>query len=111
MSGRISIAVPGVQKAEGFRRRLLGWLGRRRPPENEGLLFDRCRCVHTFGMRFAIDVVFLDGGGRVLRVDAMVTPGRMRFCARAASTLELRAGGADALGVLAGATLDLAEVG
>ena len=46
--------------ARSLRRRLLGLALRRRPPDGWALLFPRCRSVHTVGMRFAIDVVFLD---------------------------------------------------
>ena len=44
--------------------------------ENEGLLLPRCRSVHTFGMRFVIDVVLLDREWRPVRVIAM-RPGRL----------------------------------
>jgi len=74
------------------RRRLLGLALRRRPPDGWGLLLPRCRSVHTFGMRFAIDVVFLDSRGRVVRVVCGLRPGRIVLCRRAESVLELRAG-------------------
>ena len=54
--------------ASSRRRRLLGLAWRRHPPQGWGLLFPRCRSVHTFGMRFEIDVVFLDASGRVLLI-------------------------------------------
>ena len=61
--------------ATGFRSRLLGLalLGRERA--GPGLLIPRCRSVHTFGMRFPIDVAFCDHDLRVRRV---VTLGRNR---------------------------------
>ena len=74
------------------RRRLLGLAFRRYPPHGWALLFPRCRSVHTFGMRFAIDVVFLDSRGRVVRVVCGLRPGRIVLCRRAESVLELRAG-------------------
>lgn len=71
-------------------------------PEGHGLLFPRCRSVHTFGMRFPIDVVFLDRHGLVVRIDAAV-PRRRHLSARGAhSVLETRAGEAG-LFVAAGA--------
>jgi uncharacterized membrane protein (UPF0127 family) len=56
--------------------------------------------VHTFGMRFALDLIWLDGAGQVVRVDRDVAPRRMRLCARARSVIETASGEAD--GFLAG---------
>jgi hypothetical protein len=56
------------------------------------LLLPRCRSVHTFGMRFPLDLVWLDSAGRVVRVDRSVPPCRVRSCRAARSVLELRAG-------------------
>jgi uncharacterized membrane protein (UPF0127 family) len=55
-----------------------------------------CRSVHTFGMRFALDLIWLDRAGGVVRVDTAVPPRRVRTCLRARSVLEVRAGSADA---------------
>ena len=58
------------------------------------LLLERCRSVHTFGMRYPLDLYWL-AGERVVRVDRGVPPGRVRTCLRARSVLEVRAGSAD----------------
>ena len=63
--------------AHKLRQRLFGLALRARPPDGWALLFPRCRSVHTFGMRFAIDVVFLDAQGRVLAIESGVRPGRV----------------------------------
>ena len=78
--------------ARGPRARLLGLAFRRHPPDGWALLFPRCRSVHTFGMRFAIDVVFLDSGGHVVRIATGVSPGRVVLCRGAAAAVEVRAG-------------------
>lgn len=70
----------------------------------EGLLLERCSAVHTFGMRFAIDVVFLGPGWAVLRVERSVGPRRLLRERGAAAVLELPSrtgpgGGAGARGV------------
>lgn len=53
-----------------------------------GLLIPRCRSVHTLGMRFPIDVVFLDRQGVCLSVRRRVGPGRVVSDRRAESVLE-----------------------
>ena len=57
-----------------------------------GLFIPRCRSVHTFGMRFTIDVFFLDSGGNCLSVRCGVPPGRIVLDLRAHSVLETWAG-------------------
>jgi uncharacterized membrane protein (UPF0127 family) len=72
--------------------RLVGLAFRRRPPPNTALLIPRCRSAHTFGMRFSLDLVWLDSGGRVLGVDEGVPPGRVRVRPGAAAVVEVPAG-------------------
>jgi uncharacterized membrane protein (UPF0127 family) len=52
--------------------------------------------VHTFGMRFALDLIWLRRDGTVLRVDRDVPAWRLRTCVRAGSVVETNAGRADA---------------
>lgn len=77
--------------ARGARARLLGLALLRQPPPN-ALLLPGTRSVHTFGMRFALDLVWLDGEGRVVRRDLAVPPNRVRSCRRARAVLEVPAG-------------------
>jgi uncharacterized membrane protein (UPF0127 family) len=65
-------------------------------PADHALLIPRCPSVHTFGMRFALDLIWLGKGGTVVRVDRAVPPRRMRLCVRARSVVETVAGNADA---------------
>jgi uncharacterized protein len=67
---------------------LVGLAWRREPPPL-GLLLPRTRSVHTFGMCFALDLHWLDGAGRVVRVDRAVPPRRLRTCLRARAVLEV----------------------
>ena len=78
--------------AHDFRARLRGWLGRSRPVPGEALWLHPCRAVHTIGMRFPIDLLFLDARGRVLRVVHGLPPGRVRCHWAARSVVELPAG-------------------
>jgi uncharacterized membrane protein (UPF0127 family) len=61
------------------------------PPEI-GLLIPRCRSVHTFGMRFPLDVVFLDPTAAVVCVVERLPPRRHAAVRRARSVVEIRGG-------------------
>ena len=90
-SGRI--VARRVVRAAGPLGRLAGLLGRHHLDPDEGMWFDRCGAIHTMGMSIAIDVVFLDRDGVVLRVDDAVEPWHPSICARGArSVVELAAG-------------------
>ena len=69
--------------------RLLGLALLRRARAGTGLLIPDCRSVHTFGMRFPLDIVFLDGERRGIAVSPHVGPGRVVGCRRADAVLEL----------------------
>lgn len=68
----------------------LAFLDRDRAPQ--GLLFPRCRSVHTFGMRFTLDLLFLGATGRPLVAVREVCPGHRVRVPRAAAVLELPSG-------------------
>ncbi|HMS72318.1 MAG TPA: DUF192 domain-containing protein, partial [Baekduia sp.] len=59
------------------------------------LHFPRTKSVHTFGMRFALDLVWLDKAGEVVRVDLAVPPRRHRANRAAAGVVECVAGESD----------------
>ncbi|MGZ5356197.1 MAG: DUF192 domain-containing protein [Solirubrobacterales bacterium] len=69
--------------------RLLGLALLSRERAGAGLLIPRCRSVHTFGMRFELDLLFLDRTGTVLELRRAVRPGRIADCRGAAAVLEL----------------------
>jgi hypothetical protein len=76
------------------RRRGLSRLDELAP--DHALHIPQCPAVHTFGMRFALDLIWLAKDGSVVRIDRDVGPRRMRLCARAKSVVETVAGRADA---------------
>jgi trehalose synthase len=78
-----------VRVATGLRARLLGLSHLDREQAGPGLLIPRCSSVHTFGMRFALDLVFLDRDGRPCSVRRQVPPRRLASDRRASSVLEL----------------------
>lgn len=78
-----------VPVAVGFRARLLGLAFLGREQAGAGLLIPRCSSVHTFGMRFALDLVFLDELGVPLATRRNVPPRRLARHRRAAAVLEV----------------------
>jgi hypothetical protein len=79
--------------AETVRERVRGLIGRDRLKPGEALILPRCRQVHSFGMRFPIDVVFIDGKGRVAMTRTGLEPRRISSVAwRARCAVELAAG-------------------
>jgi uncharacterized protein len=99
--------------AERLGLRLVGLAGLPALDRGLGLLIPRCSCVHTFGMRFSIDVVFLGlaaGGrtGHVLAVRECVRPARLaRARGRGLAAIELVAWEARRLGLRPGVALVL----
>jgi len=83
-----------VPVAMSRRARLLGLALLPRRGAGPGLLLPGCRGVHTFGMRFALDLVFLDRNLRAVSLRRAVPPGRFAFERGAQSVLELPAGDA-----------------
>lgn len=78
-----------VPVAKDFRTRLLGLSWRSRERAGPGLLIPHCSSVHTFGMRFPLDVYFLDAAGRVISVRRRVPPRRVLWRRGAAAILEI----------------------
>lgn len=73
-----------------------GLLARTSLDEGEGLWIAPCEAIHTFGMKFSIDAVFLDETCRVRRIRHSLRPYRIAACFKARSVLEIAAGAAAA---------------
>jgi uncharacterized protein len=73
-------------------RRNKGLLGRTGLNSGEGLWIVPCEAVHTFAMKFAIDLLYMDKAHRVVKVRHAVRPGRISGALRAHSVIELPAG-------------------
>ncbi|MHB8114954.1 MAG: DUF192 domain-containing protein [Acidithiobacillus ferrivorans] len=94
-----------VQMAAGFLDRLQGLLGKAGLSDQQGLLLTACGSVHTVGMRFPIDVIFLDAELKILACHLGVSAWRMKSCRGAHTTLEVAAGGVARHGVVPGQRL------
>jgi len=97
-----------VEYAAGFLERLKGLLGRSEMQHGTAMIIENCSSVHTVGMRFAIDLIFIDKEWRIISVRRDVKPGRVMVCGgwRARRVAEFRAGGLALERVKAGAQLE-----
>ena len=73
-------------------KRMIGLLNRKSLAQGEGLLLDRCYGIHTIGMRFPIDVLFLDKELHVMRAVLALPPFRTCVVKHAIYVLELPVG-------------------
>jgi uncharacterized membrane protein (UPF0127 family) len=81
-----------VVRAAGPFGRAFGLLGRSRLEPGEGMWFDGCAAIHTFGMRAVVDVIFLDAGGRIVGMFERLVPWRTAAASGARDTVELAPG-------------------
>jgi uncharacterized membrane protein (UPF0127 family) len=89
-TGAVVASSVEVARTSAARRR--GLLGRAGLPAGAALMLTRCNAIHTVGMRFPIDVVFLDSRGTARKIVAALPPWRMAVSLRASSVVELAAG-------------------
>jgi hypothetical protein len=98
-----------AEVADRFFTRARGLLGRKSLAEDAGLLIKPCTSVHTFFMRFTIDVVYLDADHRVIKALTM-KPFRMSMGGKGTKqTLEMAPGGIVRTGVAPGVQLQVSE--
>ena len=96
-----------AETAQTRRERTRGLLGR--DGFTGALVFRRCRQVHTFGMRFAIDVAFCRADGVVLRISSL-RPWRLSpLVWRAAFVIEAEAGAFERWGLRVGDQVEMKE--
>ncbi|MEN8374997.1 MAG: DUF192 domain-containing protein [Gemmatimonadota bacterium] len=83
--------------------RLRGMLGRPEPAPGEGLLIVPCKGIHMYGMKYALDVVFLDQEGTVVDLRPELAPGtRTGFIKGSHYALEIPTGTIEASGTRVG---------
>jgi uncharacterized membrane protein (UPF0127 family) len=92
-----------AQRAENIWSRFVGLMGKASFPEGSGLEITQCAGIHTFFMRFPIDVLFLDDAGKVIRAIPDLRPWRATgIYITATRTVELPAGTIARTGTTAG---------
>jgi protein-S-isoprenylcysteine O-methyltransferase Ste14/uncharacterized membrane protein (UPF0127 family) len=97
-----------LRVAETHWTRLKGLLGTRRLERGEGLWIRPCRQVHMIGMRYPVDLAFLDDEHRIVRAIAAIPPGKISPRVGAAtSVIELPAGTLAGAGLAEGARVEI----
>jgi len=96
-----------VEAAFESKTRRKGLLGRDSLPERHAIVLAPCNAVHTCGMRFPIDVLFVTRDGCVVKIVERLGRWRAAASLRAAFTVELAAGGARRAGVIVGDRLSI----
>ena len=94
-------------EARNLWSRLIGLIRRREFPPGSALIIPRCNHVHTFGMRFPIDVLFLNSDNIVLAGESLRPWTISKRCRGASKVIELPAGTISESGISSGDQLSL----
>ncbi|WP_229711456.1 DUF192 domain-containing protein [Pectinatus frisingensis] len=95
-----------IEAADTFLKRLIGLMGRKKLPPDQGMLLSPCNSIHMLFMRFAIDAVYLDRDNRIIRIVRHLQPWLgISLCFRAHAVLEVTAGTAQLSGYHVGLQL------
>jgi len=95
-AGSGAVVAPDACLAEGFRALLIGLIGRASVPAGFALGLVGCDQIHTFGVRFSLDVAYCDREGKVLLAIRDLPPNRIAPRARGAAIVwEMPAGTLD----------------
>lgn len=105
---RRAVLATQLEVAGSNTARRKGLLGRDQLAEGGGMWITPCESVHTFFMRFPIDLIYLDRKHRIRKVRHSVTAWRVSACFAAHSVLELPAGVACATGTQCGDIVEFA---
>ena len=89
---RACVLADRAEIATSAKQRMIGLLSRRTFEAGEALIFPQCNAIHTYFMRFSIDVVFLDAHGIVVKMVEDLNPFHLAWAPHAQMTIELPAG-------------------
>ena len=104
---RQTVLADRAERADTSAKRRVGLLHHKSLAPGEGLWIVPCESVHTFFMKFPIDLVYLDKRLKVRKVRHAVPPWRLSACFTAHSVLELPAGSAAETGTAVGDELTI----
>ena len=101
LASTVRMAVAPLERAKGL-------LGRDALPADEALMFPQCHSIHTVGMRFPIDAIFVDKHWRVVALRPRLGPGRLVFPVwRAWGVVEMASGALERVPLQVGDQLNL----
>lgn len=87
------IIAQNIQKADSFIKRTVGLLNKKSLTLEEGLLFEKCNSIHSFGMKFDFDAIYLDNDNKVVGLIENIKPNRiMPIVFKAKKVLETTSG-------------------
>lgn len=105
------VIIPTLKTASSLRERVVGLLGKSSLAEGEALHIKPCGSIHTFGMKFSLDLIFLDSELRVCETAWNVSPNRMVLGGISAkSVIEVESGWINANLFSTGVRLDIDDV-
>jgi hypothetical protein len=97
------VLCPVVEDASSFFTRFMGLMYRKSMPDKNGLLLTPCNEIHTFGMKFDIDTVYISKNDEIVFIDPAIKPHKVRRrVSNAYKVLELNANTAEKLGLCVG---------
>ncbi len=100
-----------AKQADTMAAKMIGLLKHRSLPAGEALIIPGCRSIHTWGMRFPIDVIFVDRAWQVVALERRIGPCRLIGPAwRAWAAVEVTAGTIEQTGVRLGDRFELVPV-
>jgi uncharacterized membrane protein (UPF0127 family) len=102
-----NIATLCIFSTENMKERTKGLLHLPVLQKNQGLLLNHCRSIHTIGMSYTIDVIYLAKNNEIIKIVDRLKPYRMSACILANRTLELLAGEAERLSLCIGMRVEL----
>lgn len=104
-NGAQTLLLERVMRTGNMLERMRGLLWREPLLSGEAMMIDRCDSIHTCGMRYPLDLAFMDATGKIRRLVRSLKPWRVAACYAAYMTLEMPAGTIDRLNLNAGMQL------
>lgn len=100
------VIISELQIADGWIKKMVGLLNKTGISENEGLLLVDCCGIHTFFMRFEIDVFILSKNKKIMKIYEGLKPYKITDYIYNSDVLETKAGLADKYKIKVGDVLE-----
>lgn len=99
-----------LDEATTFSQRLIGLLGRKSISGDYAFCLANCNSVHMFGMRFAIDVIYLNRQDQIVKLVKNLRPWRVSMARSAVKVIETKSGMCDHLNLKVGQELTIVRL-